>query len=104
TVGVGEASIPQLQVFNRTLNISEDDFVSKTQGTFKLGIEFVNWGAIGDSYFHGFGPVGRDMESLPFYHFWLKMRKLGKAANIEEYSLNPLASRANRFMRSVEAG
>ncbi|MDQ2076043.1 tryptophan halogenase family protein [Marinimicrobium sp. ABcell2] len=104
TVGVGEASIPQLQVFNRTLKIDEDEFIRQTQGTFKLGIQFVNWGQVGDSYFHGFGDVGRDMESLPFYHFWLKMRQQGKADALEDYSLSSSASIENRFMRSVDAG
>lgn len=104
TVGVGEATIPQLQVFNRTLSIDEDDFLAKTQGTFKLGIEFVNWSALGDRYIHGFGPVGRDMESLPFYHYWLKLRQQGKVGPIEEYSINSSSCWENKFMKPVDAG
>lgn len=104
TVGVGEATIPQILVFNKSLNLDEDDFVRKTQATFKLGIEFVNWGRVGESYIHAFGSVGRDMESLPFYHFWLKLNKLGKSADIGEFCLNTMASRQNKFMRSIDAG
>ena len=44
-IGVGEASIPHIATFNSILRIDEDEFMRATQGTFKLGIEFVNWGA-----------------------------------------------------------
>lgn len=103
-VGVGEATIPQMKVFNDTLGINEDDFVKKTQATFKLGIEFVDWGALGDRYIHAFGDVGKNMQALPFYHFWLKMHQKGKAAALSQYTLNARAARENKFMRSVNAG
>ncbi|MDN4503203.1 tryptophan 7-halogenase [Alteromonadaceae bacterium BrNp21-10] len=104
TVGVGEATIPQIQVFNRTLGLDEDEFIRRTQGTFKLGIEFVNWGQIGDSYTHAFGGVGQDMDSLPFHHYWWKLRQQQKVPDIGAYSLNALAGPQAKFMRSVNAG
>ncbi|MBT4994884.1 MAG: tryptophan halogenase, partial [Hellea sp.] len=55
TVGVGEATIPDMLNFNAMLGINEAEFLKATDGTFKLGIEFNNWGQIGDSYFHPFG-------------------------------------------------
>ena len=62
TIGVGEATIPGIKIFNEGLELNEDEFLARTQGTFKLGIEFVNWSRIGESYMHGFGKIGQDLE------------------------------------------
>lgn len=99
-VGVGEATIPHIIEFNKALGIDEDEFLRATQGTFKLGIEFVNWGAIGDRYIHGFGKIGQPTNALPFHHFWLRMEQLGKAKSLEAYSINTAAPRAGKFMRA----
>ena len=97
-VGVGEATIPMIQRFNRVLGIDENEFMRETQGSFKLGIEFVNWGKLGDRYMHGFGRLGQDLATLPFDQYWNKMRRAGKAAPLEEYSITRMASKANKFM------
>jgi len=100
TVGVGEATIPIINVFNNALELDENEFMRETHATFKLGIEFVNWGRIGDSYIHGFGPLGPDLGLTKFHHYWLKMHQAGKVGSIEDYSINIAASRANKFMRA----
>src|SRR6187431_2004953 len=92
-VGVGEATIPAIGQFNRLLKIDEDDFLRNTQGTFKLGIEFVNWWEKGQAYMHAFGPVGRDLAYVPFHHYFLKEIGLrdpaqGPAGSLWDYSLN----------------
>ncbi len=99
TVGVGEATIPTIKLFNHTLGIDEDEFLRQTQGTFKLGIEFKDWGAVGESYFHGFGAIGQDMGAVGFYHYWLKMQQAGKADSLDAYSISSAAPRQNKFMR-----
>ena len=104
TVGVGEATIPQIQLYNRLLGLNEDDFVRRTQGTFKLGIEFVNWSHIGSSYIHAFGEVGKDMDAIQFYHYWLKLYQAGEVPDIGEYTLTAIAARKGKFMRSIDAG
>jgi tryptophan 7-halogenase len=104
TVGVGEATIPQIQIFNRLLELDENEFVRKTQATFKLGIQFVNWKKIGEKYIHAFGDIGKDYDSLQFYHYWLKMSQLGKAHDLADYTLSGVASERGKFMRAVDAG
>ena len=101
TVGVGEATVPHLKRFNNVLEFDEIDFVRKTQGTFKLGIRFDNWGRIGDSYVHGFGTIGHDYGLLPFHQYWLKLFLEGNAADIGAYSLNTVAAMRGKFMVSA---
>ena len=97
-VGVGEATIPMIQRFNRVLGIDENEFMRETMGSFKLGVEFVNWGKPGDRYMHGFGRIGQDLATVSFHQYWQKMRALGKAAPLEEYSITRMAAKANKFM------
>ena len=99
TIGVGEATIPLIRGFNDLIGVDENEFVRATQGTFKLGIEFRNWGKEGDNYIHGFGTVGRDQLLAKFYQYWLKMYQAGEAPDLEEFSINTVAPRLNKFMR-----
>ena len=100
-VGVGEATIPMIKLYNQALDLDENDFVRQTKGSFKLGIEFRDWGRIGDSYVHGFGKIGQDLGLVSFYHYWLKLQQAGKAAPLEDYSINTAACRSNKFMRAL---
>jgi tryptophan 7-halogenase len=93
TVGVGEATIPMIRLFNDALGIDEADFLRATQGTYKLGIEFVGWRAPGHRYMHAFGPVGRPLGLVPFHHYWLRE----SAGELGAYSLNETAARAGKF-------
>ena len=99
-VGVGEATIPLINIYNAALEIDENEFMRETSATFKLGIEFVNWGSVGESYIHGFGPLGPDIGITKFHQYWLKLRQSGEASSLENYSINILAARANKFMRA----
>ncbi|MBW0007327.1 MAG: tryptophan 7-halogenase [Sphingomonas sp.] len=99
TVGVGEATIPPLLTFNQMLGINEDEFVAATKGTFKLGIEFVDWGAIGDRYFHPFGSHGADINSIPFHQFYLRESRRRSLPDIREWSMSAVAASLGRFAR-----
>jgi tryptophan halogenase len=99
TVGVGEATIPQVRLFNQALGIDEDEFLAATQGSYKLGIEFVGWRAPGHRYMHAFGDIGRDVGLVPFQHYWRRAMDLGFARPLSHYSLNEMAARAGRMHR-----
>jgi tryptophan halogenase len=99
TVGVGESTIPQINIFNRMLGLDENEFVKKTKATFKLGIDFVDWQRIGHSYHHPFGPYGVDMEGVSFHAYWLKARAMGLDDDLGAYSLQTIGSRQSKFMR-----
>jgi tryptophan 7-halogenase len=101
TVGVGEATIPMLNLFHTSLGIDEDAFVKATQGTFKLGIEFVDWLRPGHSYHHAFGDIGRDVGLMPFQHLWSRAHRLGKAKDLGIYSLNNMAALAGKMQRGA---
>ena len=100
TVGVGEATIPQIHRFNAGLGIDEAEFLAATHGTIKLGIEFVNWTRPDDRYMHSFGTVGRGLGLVPFHHYWAKARAAGQAEDYGQYSFNEVAARAGRFAKS----
>ncbi len=104
TVGVGESTIPQIRMFNRMLGLDEDAFIRKTQATFKLAIEFCDWRHKGHVYYHPFGPYGVNMEGLSFHAYFLKMRQLDPTAQLDDYSLQALASREAKFSRPIDAG
>src|ERR1700749_4236134 len=59
TVGVGESTIPQIQLVNAVLGIAEDDFFRATHATYKLVIEFVGGCTPEGRYIHGCGNTGR---------------------------------------------
>ncbi len=97
TVGVGEATIPPIRLFNQTLGVDERDFMKATQGTFKLGIEFVNWGRQGHRYFHPFGPHGRDFDMVPLHQHWLKARAEGETAPLDDHAMAWALAKENKF-------
>jgi tryptophan halogenase len=104
TVGVGEATIPQIRLVNQFLGLDEADMLKATQGTFKLGIQFNDWGRLGDSYLHAFGDVGLPLGLLAFQHYWLRARQHDSATDLWRYSLNAQAALANRFAPMEKVG
>lgn len=98
TIGVGEATIPQIHHFNNALGIDEATFLKETNATFKLGIEFVGWRDPDHRYMHGFGLLGRAVGIHPFRDLWLRAKFAGTAGELGLYNFNEVAARANRMI------
>ena len=97
TVGVGEATIPPFRTLHRLLKIDEAEFLSRVQGTIKLGIQFENWRQVGHDYIHSFGFTGQGCWAAGFQHFWLKAKALGFAEDYGRYAPELMAAKAGRF-------
>ena len=97
TVGVGEATIPTMRTFHGLIGIDEKEFMAATQATFKLGIQFDNWGQQGDSFFHSFGEIGQRSWMAEFHEFWMEAKAQGFGGSLDEYCLELKAAKANKF-------
>lgn len=103
TIGVGESTVPPMRTFHKLLQIDEQEFLRATSGAFKLGIQFENWGQIGDRYIHAFGRNGKPTFLAEFHHFWLRSLDVGSKAELGEYCLEWVAARAGRFATSPQS-
>jgi tryptophan halogenase len=97
TVGVGEATLPPIRFYNHTLGLDGVDFVRQTQATFKLGIEFKDWGRLGHRFFHGFGDFGPPINGRSSFLYWLRLAQGGDMPSYEEWSTATVMARQNRF-------
>ena len=99
TVGVGEATIPQIHNLIVGLGLDQAEFVRRTNATFKLGIEFSGW--VGENYIHSFGQTGRGVGLIPFRQLWLRGRALGVAGDFGDYAFNIAAARLGRMAKGT---
>ena len=98
TVGVGEATLPHIKLFNDMLGIDEAQFMRETRATFKLGIQFCNWDRPGCGYLHPFGAFGEPWGGVEFQHHWLRAQQAGGVRfSLQDYSYSVVAARNNAF-------
>jgi tryptophan 7-halogenase len=101
TVGVGEATIPPILDYNRSMGIDEIEFIRNTQATFKLGIEFIDWTRLDHSYIHPFGRYGVQMGGIHFYSYLQRHWQAGGKHHQDEFCPAIVAARAGRFSWNV---
>jgi tryptophan 7-halogenase len=100
TVGVGEATIPQIHLFNEAVGITDAQMLRETQATYKLGIEFVGWHTPDARYLHPFGAFGVPVNGVDFWHYWIRARQSGMDTALAEFNVNAVAAYAGRFAKS----
>jgi tryptophan halogenase len=97
-VGVGEATIPPIKAFNKILGLDEFEFMRRTQGSYKLGIQFVDWVERGRRYFHPFGTYGRAFDFGHFLYYWQQAQQVGQvASSIDDYCMAWVVADQARF-------
>ena len=98
TIGVGEATLPTIRFYNQSLGIDEADFMNKTQASYKLGIDFQDWGRIGNRFFHGFGDFGLPVDGRAPHHAWLRLaRQFNAMPALENWSMASVMARELKF-------
>ncbi|WP_026122449.1 tryptophan halogenase family protein [Nocardiopsis halotolerans] len=99
TLGVGEATIPNLQTaFFDFLGIDEDDWMRECNASYKTAIRFINWrtGGSGESgprqmdsgvdhFYHIFGLLPHH-EGIPLSHYWARSYLNGETKEPFDYS------------------
>ena len=96
-LGAGEGTVPMIQTFIKENNINVGEFLNKTNGTFKLGINFENWQRDGSSFFHDFGYKQlANKFMLPIenrYDFFFKL--LSENVELKDYNLSEKFAKDN---------
>ena len=99
TIGVGEATLPTIRRYNAWLGLDQADFMRKTQASFKLGIEFRDWGHLGNRLFHGFDDFGPPLAGLSPHLHWMRLAQAFDAMPaLENWSMASTMARENRFV------
>lgn len=97
TVGVGEATVPGIHQFIKSLGVKESEFIQATNATFKLGIAFENWVSPGQHFFHPFGGYGAQIEDRPFYQTWWAAKQKGYPESLDKFCLCTQLALAGKF-------
>jgi len=97
-LGVGEATLPSLQkMFFDFLEIPEDNWMKYVNGSFKVGIKYINWhttpeiGKKDDYFYHIFGGVPT-CDGIPLQQYWLHKYLNGKTTESMHYACYPEAN------------
>jgi len=85
-IGVGESVVPAVVSFLAGHDFDMADFIQKTEACYKLGTRFEDWHGDGESYFHPFGTLGRNLNGYGFFDCWLKARSGGDQTPLTDYS------------------
>lgn len=110
-IGVGEATIPNLQqVFFNFLGIPEDEWMKEVNASFKTSIKFVNWrkktpSEADNHFYHSFGILPK-IDGIPLPQYWFYDTKgQGKAVDYSCYVGVPTmdAKRSPRFFDGSKA-
>jgi tryptophan 7-halogenase len=109
TIGVGEATVPTMRTFLRSIGVPEWQFLTETHATFKHGIAFKGWRApdaegTPATYFHPF-EVPATLAGHGLGTHWLNLRDRGfkQPPYVEAISVQPELSRRFKSPKPLSA-
>lgn len=70
TIGVGEATIAHISKFFHLLGLKEADWMPPCNASYKYTIQYRNWHAMGDEYYHPFEPLIYHKSPFHLASFW----------------------------------
>ena len=103
TIGVGESTVPPFLQLLAKLGVNEQEFIQKTQASFKLGIQFRDWLHKDHSYYHPFGAIGMPLDLSDFYQVWLKARGGGYTRPLQDFAPASVMAEQGRFTLPFKA-
>ncbi len=88
TIGVGEGTWPSMRETLRRMGVSEAEFLTECDASFKQASKFVGWvtGATGDFYYHPFSPPQGHGE-VNLVPAWLALEGKPSFADVASYQL-----------------
>lgn len=102
TVGVGEGTTPSMKQFLDEINVSEKEWMSECNATYKSGIRFNHWSSVPgfNSYFHPFySDIDREVE--PSFIFNTRLRRQGVAVDAHPDHFFMTTELANQYRSPV---
>lgn len=90
------ATLPAIESLHARLGLEEAAMLRTTRGSFSLGYNIVP--PRGAPFFLAHGAYGASIDGGDFFPFWLKARRLGLAASLEDFSPTAMAARHGRIL------
>lgn len=80
------AARPAFTRFLKGFGIDEAIFMRRCGATYRLASRYEDWFAAGQGHWHPFGACGPRIAGRDLFHYWLKLREDGAAAQAGEYA------------------
>lgn len=94
--GSAYASLPPIEALHDRLGLDELALLRATQGCFSLGTNVAAPGA--PPFFLAHGSIGAPIDGAGFFPYWVKARRFGLGAALEDFCLTTMAARQGRML------
>lgn len=85
--------LPSYKTLHETLGANEDALLSNAQAHHFFGQKFSAWNKEDDDFIHSYERLGINFNSIDFYQYWLKAKKLGLKVALEDFNMGAVAAK-----------